>query len=99
MANPKESSKNNLPSSRSLDDLMKLLMKLNEKIRQEFHSSSRRKRESAPERLDLVIMILLQEEAKIRAEKKPKAPKTKTINGQWIERLFADIEKGNSHPE
>lgn len=97
MANSKESYRKNLPSSQSLNDIMKLFMKLNEKIRQKLYPTVERKKEAEPGRLDLVIMILLPEEARTRAAKRPKAPRAEAPKGEWIERLCADIEKGSPH--
>jgi len=76
---------------------MKLLIKLNEKIREKFYPSSGRKKEAAPGRLDLVIMILSQEEAKARPEKKNKANPSRPSSSNWIDRLCQEIENGIHH--
>ena len=97
MARSKDPSEKDMISSRSLNEIMNLLMKLNDKIRERFHPSSKNKKEGASEKLDVVIMIVSHEEGKARPEKKPRTVKAEPVKGDWIERLFSDIEGGIPH--
>ena len=92
MARSKDPSDKNTISPRSLSEIMNLLMKLNDKIREKFRPSSKDQKEGTPEKLDVVIMILSHEEGKARPERKPRSVKAEPVKGDWIERLFSDIE-------
>ena len=97
MASSKDPSEKDMISPRSLSEIMNLLMKLNDKIREKFRPSPKNKKEGASEQLDVVIMILSHEERKAQADKKSRTVKADPVKGDWIERLFSDIEGGIPH--
>lgn len=77
--------------AKSADELVRLLLKLNSKIREKL-SLSRKKKPAAPQ-TDVVIIIMTSRQEKPRAGKaRPEAVKTRSLPGGWMEDLFAEIE-------
>ena len=80
------------PSSKSADELLRLLLRLNSKIREKL-SLSRKKKTATPQ-TDVVIIIMTSRQEKPRAGKaRPEAVKTPSLPGDWMEDLFAEIER------
>ncbi len=89
----KGSSERKLPSPKSLDELMKLLLKLNTKLREKL---SPRKKKETPEKMDVVIIIMTSQEEKSKTSKATKTGKRQFPKEDWIEDLVEDIEKNIS---
>ncbi|MBI5967596.1 MAG: hypothetical protein HY882_07055 [Deltaproteobacteria bacterium] len=81
------------PSSKSLNELMNLLMKLNAKLREKI-SPANRKKENGPEKMDVVIIILSSQAEKARSAKTSRPGKTDPMKGDWIQDLCEEIERG-----
>jgi len=79
-------------SAKSLQELVRLLLKLNARLREKV--SARRKKENAAGQTDIVILILNQPEDQPRRGKTTEPPKPAFTDGDWIENLFAEIEEG-----
>jgi hypothetical protein len=92
MAHFKEPSEKESNAFRSFNDILCLLLKLNEKLRDKFGLSPRKRKESASDPWGVVIMILRPEEGSVREEKNSKSAKPKLPSGAWIDRMIADIE-------
>ncbi len=89
----KGSNEGKLPSPKSLNELMKLLLKLNTKLREKI---SPRKKNSPPEKMDVVIIIMTSQEEKTKNVKSAKTGKSQLPKDDWIKNLIADIEKDSS---
>lgn len=89
----KGSSEGKLPSPKSLNELMELLLKLNNKLREKISS---RKKKSSPEKIDVVIIIMTSQEEKTKMAKAAKTGKSQLPKDDWIKNLIADIEKNTS---
>ena len=77
--------------SKSADELVRLLLKLNSKIREKLSLS--RKTKPAKPQTEVVIIIMTSRQEKPRAGKaRPEAVKTPFLPGGWMEDLFAEIE-------
>lgn len=89
----KGSSEGKLPSPKSLNELMKLLLKLNTKLREKL---SPHKKKRAPEKIDVVIIIMTSQEEKSKNPKAAITGKSQLPKDDWIKNLIADIEKDTS---
>jgi hypothetical protein len=79
------------PSSKSLNELMELLLKLNAKVREKI--SPRGKRDEArPENMEMVIIIL--NNPSESHPRPPRAGRAKPMKHAWIDRLCREIERG-----
>jgi hypothetical protein len=76
--------------SKSADELVRLILKLNAKLRDKL-SLSRKKKSPAPQ-TDVVIILMTHRNEPARPEKKPPAVKTPVAPADWLENLFAEIE-------
>ena len=65
----KEPSRKNSPSAKSLDQLMNLLMKLNDKLREKIAPSRAKKENGSGKTTDVVIIIISAQEEKSRPAK------------------------------
>ena len=79
-------------STKSLNELMNLLMKLNAKLREEISPS--KKKNIAPGKMDLVIIIMTNQEEKPRTTKTTRQSKPESLKGEWIQDLCDEIERG-----
>jgi hypothetical protein len=79
-------------SNKSLNELMNLLMKLNAKLREKIAPSE--KKNIAPEKMDVVIIIMTNPEEKPKSAKTTRRSKPELLNGDWIQDLCAAIEQG-----
>ena len=86
------------PSPKSLNELLSLLMKLNAKIREKVSPSSRKK-ESTPEKMDVVIIILSSQEEKSPSNRTSRLSKGEPMKGDWIQDLCEEIERGPHSPK
>jgi len=92
MENFKKPSGKKMPPAKSLNELMKLLMKLNAKVREKFSPGN--EKEAAPENVDLVIIIMTNQEMKAPFAKAAKPAKAKPLKDDWIHSLCEEIERG-----
>jgi hypothetical protein len=76
--------------SKSADELVRLLLKLNSKIREKLNLS--RKKKPATAQTDVVIIIMTNRKEKSRPEKPARPVETPSPQGDWLENLFAEIE-------
>jgi hypothetical protein len=83
------SEKKNHPS-KSAEEWVRLLLKLNAKLREKLNRS--KKKESAPPQTDVVIIIMTNRKETSRPEKFPPAVKSSPALRDWMEDLFAEIE-------
>lgn len=91
----KGSSEGKIPSPKSFNELMKLLLKLNTKLQEKF---SIRKNKGNPEKMDVVIIIMTSQEEKAKSPKATNRGKSQLPKDDWIKNLIADIEKHTSAP-
>lgn len=89
----KGSEEKRLPSPKSLNELMKLLIKLNTKLREKL--ASPKKKDSA-EKMDVVIIIMTNQEEKSKTPKATKSAKKQLFKDDWIKSLCEDIERNSS---
>jgi len=87
-----------MPSSKSLNELINLLMKLNEKIKEKIAPPSKNKKELRGNKTDVVIIIMTNEEEKAHATKTPRSAKAEPVKADWIQGLCEEIEKGHPAP-
>jgi hypothetical protein len=78
------------PASKSAEELVRLLLKLNAKIREKLSLSQKKK--SAPPQTDVVIIIMTNRKETSRPGKFPQAVKSSSAPRDWMEDLFAEIE-------
>ncbi len=93
MEHPKEQTGNERPSSKSLHELMNLLMKLNAKLKEKISPLDKSK-EAGQEKLDVVIIIMNNLEEKQRPVKNSRPMKQGPSKGDWIQSLCEEIERG-----
>ena len=79
-------------STKSLNELMNLLMKLNAKLREKISPS--KKKDTAPGKTDVVIIIMTNQEEKPKTTKAPRQSKPESLKGEWIQDLCDEIEQG-----
>jgi len=79
-------------STKSLNELMNLLMKLNAKLREKI--SPLQKKGNAPGKMDVVIIIMTHQEEKPKPIKTPRHSKPDPLKGDWIQDLCDEIEQG-----
>jgi hypothetical protein len=89
----KEPSSRNVPSDKSLNELMNLLMKLNAKLKEKI-SPPNKKKENRPGRMDVVIIIMSEQQEKPRPVKTSRPAKPEPLKDDWIEDLCEEIEGG-----
>jgi hypothetical protein len=77
-------------AAKSRDDLIHLLLKLNDKLREKLNLS--RRKEAAPRQTDVVIIIMTHQKEKTRPGKSLRTVETPSPPGAWMEDLFAEIE-------
>ncbi|MCX5907916.1 MAG: hypothetical protein NTY64_12220 [Deltaproteobacteria bacterium] len=94
MKNFKDSSPKKTSSPKSLNDLITLILKLNEKIRGKIVPRSPAKKEAQAGQTDVVIIIMTKEEKEVPAAKKSRIAKGASPKGEWIDDLCGEIEKG-----
>jgi len=79
-------------STKSLNELMNLLMKLNAKLREKISPS--KKKDIAPGKMDVVIIIMTNPEEKPKTLKTTRHSKPESLRGEWIQDLCDEIERG-----
>ncbi len=79
-------------STKSLNELMNLLMKLNAKLREKIAPA--KKKDSAGGKTDVVIIIVTNQEEKPKTTKPPRLSKPEAVKGEWIQDLCDEIERG-----
>ena len=89
----KEPSRKKSPSTKSLNELMNLLMKLNAKLREKF-SPPPQKKENGARKLDVIIIIMSDQVEKPRPVKTSRPSKREPLKGDWIQDLCEEIERG-----
>jgi hypothetical protein len=77
-------------SDKSLNELMNLLMKFNAKLREKLLPS--KKKNIAPEKTDVVIIIVTNQEEKQKSPKTSRRLKPESPKGDWIQDLCDTIE-------
>jgi len=87
----KEPARKRVPSDKSIDELMSLLMKLNAKLKEKILSPSKKK-ENGPGKMDVVIIIMSDQEEKLRPVKTSRPAKPELLKDDWIQGLCAEIE-------
>ena len=75
------------PSAKSMNELINLILKLNEKLRERI---SPRKKDGAGE--EIVVIIMTSQEEKKAVSKTRKAPPP-AASSAWMQDLFRDIER------
>lgn len=93
MESMKGSGEGKAPSPKTLNELMKLLVKLNSKLREKL---ALHKKKDSPEKMDVVIIIFTNQEEKAKSSKTTKTGKKQLPKDDWIKNLFEDIEKNSS---
>ncbi len=88
----KEPAEKKDPSTKSLNELMNLLMKLNSKLREKMSPS--KKKDVAPGKTDVVIIIMTNQEETPKTAKAPRHSRPESLKGEWIQDLCDDIERG-----
>jgi hypothetical protein len=89
----KEPPRKKEPSTKSLSELMNLLMKLNAKLREKF-SPPPKKKENGARKLDVIIIIMSDQVEKPRPVKTNRPSKREPLKGDWIQDLCEEIERG-----
>jgi len=89
----KEPPRKKEPSTKSLSELMNLLMKLNAKLREKF-SPPPNKKENGAGKLDVIIIIMSDQFGKPRPVKTSRPSKREPLKGEWIQDLCEEIERG-----
>ena len=79
-------------STKSMNELMNLLMKLNAKLREKISPS--KKKDTAPGKMDVVIIIMTNPEEKPKTGKTTRQSKPESLKGEWIQDLCDEIERG-----
>jgi hypothetical protein len=79
-------------STKSLSELVNLLMKLNAKLREKISPS--KKKDIAPGKTDVVIIIMTNQEEAPKTTKAPRQSKPEPLKGEWIQDLCDEIEQG-----
>ena len=87
----KESPGKKAASDKSLNELMELLLKLNARLRENV-SPRKGKEEPGAEKMEMVIIILNSSPARRRPVR---AEKPQPAREDWIQDLFAEIERGS----
>ena len=77
-------------AAKSRDDLIRLLLKLNDLLKEKLGPS--KKKESVPRQTDLMIIIMTRQDEKAHRTPPSKPVKTAPREGEWLEDLFAEIE-------
>jgi len=93
MGDSKEKEQKDTPSSRSMNELMNLIMKLNDQIRQKILTGDKKKDEKDPDKMEVVIIIVNAVEKKNRPVKPSKSEKSKAPKDDWIQGLCEEIER------
>jgi hypothetical protein len=97
MKNFKESPEKKPNPSKSLNDLVTLILKLNDKLREKISSRSRGKKEAKTGPTEVVIIIMTNEEGKVSSPAQKRRPaKDAPPKSEWIEDFCKDIEQGIS---
>jgi hypothetical protein len=82
--------KKNEPSSNSAEELVRLLLKLNSRLREKLSLSRKKKPESR--QTEVMIIILTDRKEPARPGKPAPALKSPAAPDGWMEDLFAEIE-------
>jgi hypothetical protein len=97
MEKANESSGKKTPSSRSMKEIMNLILKLNDKLKERISPRKKTKDPEAGE-TEVVIIIMTSQEEKTAARAKTPARKTEA-DSDWIQGLCREIEKGACPPK
>ncbi len=81
------------PSSRSMNEIMTLIMKLNDKLKERVSPAKKAKGLEAGD-TEVVIIIMTSQEEKKAAPSKTAKPKSSATDSGWIRDLCREIEKG-----
>jgi hypothetical protein len=90
MDHPSDASAKEEQAAKSRDDLIHLLLKLNDLLKEKLGLS--KKREPAPRQADVMIIIMTRQKEKKPSGKSPKPVQTAPSQGDWMGDLFAEIE-------
>ncbi len=90
MEHPPDAFEKNEPAAKPRDELIRLLLTLNAKLREKLSLS--KKKETAPHQTDVVIIIMTNRQGKTGPGKPLRPTKTQSLPGDWMEDLFAEIE-------
>ena len=88
----KEPSRKKVPSDKSLNELMNLLMKLNAKLKEKILPPNKKK-ENGPGKMDVVIIIMSDQEERPRPVKTSRPAKPELLKDDWIQDLCEEIER------
>ena len=80
----------NDPAAKSREDLLRLLVKLNDLLREKLGLAP--KKAPAPRQTDVTVIILTRQEEKTRPAKSAKPGRAPSPRADWMEDLFAEIE-------
>ena len=92
----KEPCRKKSPSTKSLNELMNLLMKLNAKLREKIAPARERNENGPGKTTDVVIIIMSAQEEKSRPAKSSRPGKPEPLKSDWIHDLCEEIERGPS---
>ncbi len=80
-------------SSKSLNELLRLLLKLNAKLREEI---SPPKKKHLSEQTDVVIIIMTNQDERLRSGRVARTETSTPPAGDWMEKMFAQIERSSA---
>ncbi len=92
MKRSEETSGKDASAGKSMNELMSLLMKLNDKLRGKI-SSRRKTQDARAEKTDVIIIMMTSEEEEAPAARTIKA-RPAAAEGDWMQSLFKEIEQG-----
>lgn len=95
----KEPSRKKSPSTKCLNELMNLLMKLNAKLREKIAPPRAKKEDGPGKATDVVIIIMSAQEEKSRPARTSRPGKPEPLKSDWIQDLCEEIERGPSTRE
>lgn len=90
MAQPPDAFDKKEPAEKSRDDLIRLLLRLNAKLREKL--SLGRKRISAPLQTEVMIILLNRRQENPPPREKSRQALPSASGGAWIDDLFAEIQ-------
>jgi hypothetical protein len=79
------------PSTKSAQELMDLLLKLNAKLKEKIRPTKRKEAES--EQTEMVIILMTNRDARPRSGRPGKTENPESRAADWMEEMFAQIEE------